>query len=263
MEPYLRSAREKGIRSFVDCTPAYIGRDPELLRHLASRTGLQILTNTGYYGGAGDKYVPQHAYQEPAELLANRWLREHQSGIGNTGIKPGFIKTGVDEISGSTLSDIDAKLIRAASLTSQRSGLAVVCHTGGGAAGVAALKLFLQTGGRPDRFIVAHSDSHGVDFNYQVHDLGGWVSFDAVSRRPIEEHVKLISQMWKTNRRRLLLSQDNGWYSVGQPNGGEVRGYTDLGEKLLPQLRVNGFDAEELEELMVTNPARAFSLRPS
>src|SRR5512139_2577826 len=29
--PYLRRARDLGCRGFVECTPAYLGRDPELL----------------------------------------------------------------------------------------------------------------------------------------------------------------------------------------------------------------------------------------
>src|SRR5829696_5995403 len=53
--PQLKSLKERGCRTFVECTPNYIGRDVRLLKRLATASGLHILTNTGYYGAAGNK----------------------------------------------------------------------------------------------------------------------------------------------------------------------------------------------------------------
>jgi predicted metal-dependent phosphotriesterase family hydrolase len=47
--PHLRRIKELGCRSLVECTPAFLGRDPALLRRLSEASGLQIITNTGYY----------------------------------------------------------------------------------------------------------------------------------------------------------------------------------------------------------------------
>mgnify|MGYP002824946269 CR=1 FL=1 len=49
MLPYVKEAQEQGVRTFVDCTPMYLGRDVEVLRTISELTGLQILTNTGQY----------------------------------------------------------------------------------------------------------------------------------------------------------------------------------------------------------------------
>jgi phosphotriesterase-related protein len=65
--PQLRRIREQGVRTLVECTPDYLGRDPALLRRLAKASGLQILTNTGYYGANGGKHLPEHAFTESAE----------------------------------------------------------------------------------------------------------------------------------------------------------------------------------------------------
>ena len=54
--PHLRRARDLGCRAFVECTPAYFGRDPRLLARLASAAGLHILTNTGYCGAALEQF---------------------------------------------------------------------------------------------------------------------------------------------------------------------------------------------------------------
>lgn len=263
MLPYLQQLKARGITGFVDCTPAYIGRDPRVLKRLAEETGLHIATNTGYYGGADDKFVPKHAYGETADQLAGRWIREWENGIEDTGVKPGFMKIGVDEAKGDPpqLSDIDAKLVRASARASKRTGLAVTCHTGGGPAGLAATKLFITEGAKPARFIVAHSDGHGIEINKQIADLGAWVSFDAVRRQPLQQHLKLVPAMLEQHAEHLLLSQDNGWYWVGQPNGGEVRDYNYLPDIFLPALRKGGLTEEQIRDMTVANPARAFAIK--
>lgn len=260
MAPYLRQLRDRGVSGFVDCTPAFIGRDPRILKLLSEETGLHILTNTGYYGGAGDKFVPRHAFDESAEQLALRWMKEAESGIEDTGVLPGFIKIGVDEATGDPprLSEIDAKLVRAASLTSQKSQLTVTCHTGGGPAGLAAAKLFIAQGGAPRRFIVAHSDGHGLPINEEVAGLGAWVSYDGISRLPLQQHLKLVMSMVNRYASRLLLSQDNGWYWVGQADGGEVREFNYLTDTFLPALSKAGVDEKTIQQLVRSNPQMAF-----
>jgi len=86
--PHLKQLRSQGCRTFVDCTPAYLGRDPALLARLAQSSGLHILTNTGFYGAAGGKYVPEFAFSATAEDLAARWTGEFEAGIPPTGIRP-------------------------------------------------------------------------------------------------------------------------------------------------------------------------------
>src|SRR5262245_2363437 len=74
--PHLKKLQERGCRSLVECTPDYIGRDVRLLKRLAAATGLNILTNSGYYGAAGNKFLPRHAFTETAGQLSARWLKE-------------------------------------------------------------------------------------------------------------------------------------------------------------------------------------------
>src|SRR5690606_20506208 len=94
VQPFLKQAQILGVKTLVECTPAYIGRDPELLRELSEANQIHLITNTGYYGASNNKFIPAHAYSESAEQLAERWIREWREGIDGTGIRPGFIKTG-------------------------------------------------------------------------------------------------------------------------------------------------------------------------
>jgi predicted metal-dependent phosphotriesterase family hydrolase len=263
MLPLLEQIKQRGVKGFVDCTPAYIGRDPRVLKRLAETTGIHIITNTGYYGGADDKFVPKHAYSESAGQLADRWVREWEEGIEGTGVRPGFIKIGIDEIKSDAaeLSPIDDKIVRASAEASRRTGLSVTCHTGGGAAGLRATKIFIKDKANPARFIVAHSDGHGLPINRQVAELGSWVSFDGISRRPLDEHVKLVGEMTKRHADHVLLSHDNGWYSVGQENGGEIRDYNYICDVFLPALRKAGSSKALIQKLTIQNPANAFALQ--
>ena len=87
--PYLKELKETGCETLVDCTPAFLGRDALLLKELSEKSGLKILTNTGYYGAVDNKYLPEHAYNESAQELANRWIAEYEKGIDGTEIRPG------------------------------------------------------------------------------------------------------------------------------------------------------------------------------
>ena len=83
--PHLLALKEHGARTLVECTPAWLGRDPRLLLRLSEASGLHIVTNTGYYGAAKDKHLPAHAYEESAQRLAARWTAEARDGIEATG----------------------------------------------------------------------------------------------------------------------------------------------------------------------------------
>ena len=85
--------------------------------------------------------------------------------------------------------------------------------------------------------------------------------FDGVGSRPIEEHVEMILVfLEQCGPDRLLLSHDAGWYWIGEPGGGRQRSFTTLAGELLPTLRSRGVSDAMLHQLVVENPARAFSI---
>src|SRR5215216_6636415 len=86
--PFVRDVKAKGVDTFIDCTPAYLGRDAGILKRLADATGINMLTTTGYYGAVNEKFVPSHAYNESAQQLADRWINEWTNGIEGTQIRP-------------------------------------------------------------------------------------------------------------------------------------------------------------------------------
>lgn len=257
--PFLLQAKKLGMVTFVECTPAYLGRDPRLLRSISEYTGINILTNTGFYGASRDKYMPEVAYTASSDELAHMWTAECKKGIEGTGVRPGFIKIGV--MSGN-LSALHKKIVRAAAMTHLNTGLVIASHTGPAIPAFEQLGILMEEGVSPEAFIWVHAQS---EQDSSAHVLaaktGAWVSFDGLNEDNVAEYVRMIKTMEENQLLdRVLLSHDAGWYRPGLPEGGEYRGYTTLFEKLLPALKTEGFTDAELNQLIVENPARAFTI---
>ena len=258
--PFLQRVRKCGCRTLVESTPAYIGRDPTLLKRLAARTGMHLLTNTGYYGAANDKFVPRHAYKETADQLAARWLREWEKGIERTGIRPGFIKTGVDS---GPLSPIDRKLVRAAARTHLKSGLTIASHTGGTEAGLEQLKILREEGVHPSAFIWVHAQNEwDAESRAKAAKRGTWIEIDNIAPNTVQACVEMVKAMKERGvLNRVLVSHDAGWYSVGEPRGGSFRPFETLFTQFLPALKEAGFSEADIQQILVKNPRDALAIR--
>jgi phosphotriesterase-related protein len=258
--PHLCQVKSAGCDTLVDCTPAYIGRDAGLLRRLSQASGLQIVTNTGLYGAAQNKYVPKFAYTESAQQLAARWVKEFEQGLQPSGVRPGIIKIGVNS---GPLSEIDAKLVTAAAITHQRTGLTIASHTGDGVAAMAQIATLKSIGVAPAGLIWVHAQNEAdTRLHLRAAEAGAWVEFDGISSAAAQKHVQLVLAMKQSGfLSRVLLSQDSGWYHVGEPNGGDFHPYDFLFVEFLPLLRRAGFSAKEIDTLVIRNPRAVLTLR--
>ncbi|NHF60374.1 phosphotriesterase [Flavobacteriaceae bacterium TP-CH-4] len=267
--PYLEELKKYGATSFLDCTPAYLGRDPYVLKDLAKRTGLHILTNTGYYGFGNNKYVPKSAMKASPEDIAAIWIEEFRDGIDGSGVRPGFMKISVENEK--TLSEMHTKLVKAAALTHLATGMTIVSHTGGDGPAMAQLKVLKDMGVSPKAFVWTHAQNGTMTGYLQAANQGAWISLDNINDRPtnkpdspgsISWFVKTLLEL-KDNGilNHILISHDAGWYDVGEKNGGNYRGYTDLFTKLIPQLKENGFTQVDLDVLLKQNPKRAYAIK--
>jgi phosphotriesterase-related protein len=255
--PYLEALKPYGVHTLVDCTPVYLGRDPNLLKRLSVSSGISIITNTGYYGAAKEKYLPKHAYDESAETLAARWIDEWVSGIDKTGIRPGFIKLGADA---GPLTVTQKKIMKAGALTHLKTGLTIAVHSGDGNAAREELEIFTSNGVAPDAFVWVHAQNE-KDFEVfqELASKGVWIEFDNVHPETIRPCVDFVRYMKEHQLlHRVLLSHDAGWYHVGEAGGGNFRGYTTLFEELLPRLTEEGFTENEINLIIQKNPAKAF-----
>jgi predicted metal-dependent phosphotriesterase family hydrolase len=260
--PQIRKLQSFGVKTFVECTPRFLGRDPLLLKQLADSTGIRIITNTGYYGAQKNKFIPDSIQTMTPEKIASFWIDEFNNGIGDTGIKPGFIKIAVER---SDLSEFHARLARAAAIAHKATGLTVMSHTGPASGALRQLDILKKEGVSPEAFIWTHAHNEKDSMKHVLAaKMGAWVALDAYwgSNGQLTQFVQFVVNM-KNNQclHRLLLSQDAGWYDPDKPNGSNYHPHTLIFEQLIPALREAGITEKELQQIFVDNPAKAFTVR--
>jgi phosphotriesterase-related protein len=257
--PYLQEAKNAGCHTLIDCTPNYLGRDVVLLKQLSQKSGLYIVTNTGYYGGSDNKFLPAHTFVETPQQLAMRWISEWKDGIDGTPVKPGFMKISVNP---SSLSEVSKKLIHAAALTHLKTGLTIASHTGPAVPAFEQLEILKTNKVDPAAFIWVHAqnETDRSDFVKAARE-GAWVSLDGLDDDNLDMYTELLSYLKKEKcLHRVLLSHDAGWYDPGKPGGGPFRDYTVLFKKMIPALEQENFQEAEILQVIEGNPQNAFSI---
>jgi phosphotriesterase-related protein len=259
VRPYLEQVRRHGCRTFVDCTAVALGRDPRLLKRLSEETGLHILTVTGNYAAVDAHFLPPYVFTDSVDALAQRWISEARNGIEGTGIRPGLIKLGFN---GGPLTDTEQKLIRAAAIAHHQTGLTIGAHTGPAVSAFEQLAILETTGTHPSAWIWIHAQNEKNPAQHiKAARSGAWVSFDGVSPASLATHVELVARMKNENLlHRVLVSQDAGWYHVGEPHGGAFRTFETVFTAFIPAIRAAGFTDADIRTLFIDNPANAFSI---
>ena len=268
--PHLRALKERGVSALFECTPRYIGRDVRLLRRLSEAAEIHLVTNTGYYGAVGNRYLPRYAHEETVHQLADRWLREWQEGIEGTEVRPGFVKLGTDR---GPLPALHVKLLRAAARVHRQTGLTLCAHTGDGAAAMDQLRILEEERVAPEAFVWVHAQNGTDAERIEAARRGAWVSLDGYSLadgNPERYRDALLALKAAGCWHRVLISHDDGWAVEGDSprqaplklfGNGNPEPYRSLFDRLWPDLRRAGCSEEELDQLLRLNPARAFGIR--
>lgn len=266
--PFVKGAGNKGVLTIFDCSPAYLGRDPVILKRLSEETGINFITNTGYYG-FNNIHLPAEFYALSTDKLAEIWIDEFKNGIDGTGIKPGFIKIAVDPAD--NLAPKDIKLITAAALTHLATGLTIASHTGPDKPAFEQIEILKKNGVDPSAFIWVHAQQSSPEKNIEAAKAGTWISLDNIRNRPEVKSGDPSSLEWYANRiaelkkqgllNKVLISHDSGWYDPAKPDGGPFNGFTDIFEFFLPLLKEKGFTQEEIDLILVKNPQEAFKVK--
>ncbi len=267
--PFVLDAKNRGVQTFIECTPVYLGRDPLLLKELSGQTGLNFITNTGFYGARNNFFISQKSLSLSAEEMADLWISEFESGIEGTGIKPGFIKIAVDRTD--TLSAEHRKIISAAGIAHLATGLVIASHTGPDGPALEQIGILKDLGVDASAFIWVHAQSGTREGLIKAAREGAWISLDNVRSRPEMEPGAQGSITWYAGKivdmkkegllNRVLISHDSGWYDPAKSDGGTFNGFTDIFNSLIPALKENGFTNADIDQILARNPAEAFTVK--
>ncbi|MGZ8563671.1 MAG: phosphotriesterase family protein [Candidatus Limnocylindria bacterium] len=259
----LADFRRRGGSTLVDMTGPGVGRDPERLRRLAARSGIQIVMGCGWYRGA---YYPPEARidRRSVDDLAAELIVEFRDGVAGSGVHPGIIgEIGVDK---PWVSAIEERVHRAAARTALATGMAISTHGILSPVGLAQLKIFTDEGVDPGRVVIGHADSYPVlDHYLAILDRGANLEFDFIGHRFGTEEaaeprlIELIVELLERGHGpQLLLSLDVCHNSQLKANGG--LGYTYLQQHFLPSLRTAAVGEGEIAQMTIDNPRRILTI---
>ncbi|MBE6930120.1 MAG: phosphotriesterase-related protein [Ruminococcaceae bacterium] len=258
--------KRAGGDTVVDASLPGIGRDPEALRRIAEKTGLNIIMGTGFYVG---QTHPEALSAMTEREIADIMVRELTVGVGDTGICAGYIgEIGISEI----FDDRERRILRAAAIAQIDTGVAINIHINPWTVnGLEAADILLDAGVDPSRICISHIDVEDrEDYVFALLKKGVYVEFDNFGkeyyiRREVRnsgygcfvhdtERVTFLKKLIDAGYlRQVLLSCDVCLKNLLHTYGGW--GYDHVLTNIVPMMEDEGITAEQIHTLLVTNPA--------
>ena len=271
-ERELMEFKRAGGRSLTDCQPIGTGRATVEDVELSKRTGLNIISCTGFHMKAF--YPDNHwTFTSSVDELTEIYVLEITSGMYiNTeesfpyeriSAKAGFIKNATEE---SDFDDIDKKRLTAAANASIKTGAPLLCHTNKSA--LTHIPFLLDCGVEPESIIVAHLDKSNLnpnEYHYIIAELGVYLEFDSIvnsRRNTLEEETDLILKMIDKGYSNKLMFGSDPVRAVFKSYNNNGWGLGYIAGSFLDILRERGITDKEIEQITVINPGKAFSFAP-
>lgn len=265
------SFAKAGGSTIVDLTPLGLGPNPQGLKAISERTGLNIIASTGLYI---DESLPAWTHAASETELADRLVDDIQTG-GAEAVRRGAI----GEIAVETGTDLELRAVRAAGQAQERTGAPVFLHVMSGILPSyrpmteTLIASYTANGGDLTRLVLCHQDGSGDDFDYQrsLLDRGILLEYDTFGSEGVfafgptyiqlptdTQRIREISRLVDAGfGSQLLMSQDICYQSSKRSWGGW--GFAHLLDNLRPRFAAAGVDDDIFVRLMRDNPASVFA----
>ncbi len=144
-----------------------------------------------------------------------------------------------------------------------QTGLTICSHTGLAIPAFEEIELLQKAKVHPSAFVWTHAQNEQDKMlPVKAAKLGAWISLDGIGWGNLEKYADTISNLRSAGMlNKTLISHDAGWYKPGEKEGGNFTGYTNIFTLLIPLLNKKGFTDADIKQLLIKNPAEAFSIR--
>jgi predicted metal-dependent phosphotriesterase family hydrolase len=285
----LMSVKNHGFGTVVDQTPyGILGRDSasrsaDVLREIADRSGLNIVTGSAIYL---EPYSPSWALDASIDEMLRRFVADASADTQGLTAAAGIYgeqATGLGHIS-----PHEEKCLRAVARAHRETGLAISTHTTHGTMAIEQLEILSEEDADFDRVVIGHMDIQpDPAYVRRVLKSGVSVAFDTIGKqfwdfvlepqpmsqpegefgkrayfRSDESRARLIAELVSEGwANRILLAQDlTGAELHLNPSTQGRFGYSYLGAVFVPMLRSEGVSEAEIEQMLTANPAALLSL---
>lgn len=247
-----------GGNTIVDCTLDEIGRNPEMLKEVSERTGVNIIVGCGHYY---DKAHYLYVKDATVSYLADEMRRDILVGIKNTDVKAGIIgEIGTSAV----ITESERKVLTAAGIVGAETGKAVHVHTDlYSENGIDVIDTLTAEGMKPDKICIDHIDVLlRPDYVKRLLDRGVYVEFDnfgkeffvSLERRFAYdlERIKLLKELIDDGyQKQILVSNDICLKSMLRKYGG--LGYSHILNDVRLMAVESGINEEVYTSLLCEN----------
>lgn len=273
-DPAKATEELSGYRAFgggtvVDATPIGIGRDPDALIRIARESQVHIIAATGFHKTR--YYLDTHwrfhySAAEIAQLLIDEIEvgMEQNSYIGplvrRSPARAGVIKVASDY---QHINPATRIAFEAAAAAHIRTGAPVLTHTETGTMAMAQLSLLQSLGVKPKHMVLSHMDRNpDLTIHKEAAQAGAFLEYDGPGRVkyfPESALLALMRGMFDAGLGgHMLLGGDTARRSYWKAYGGGP-GIAYIAEHFVGRMRREGFSQQEIDSVLIHNPARAFA----
>ena len=264
----LKEAKAAGIDTFVDATTFDLGRDPELLRTVSQRSGVQIVNVTGWWLD-----VPRFIRNVSPNQMAREFVRDITEGFRGTDIKAGVLKCAADFAGVTPELEIMNRAVARAHL---ETGVPVMVHSyPTGQVARRQIAIFKEEGVDLERVKIDHSnDTTDTEYLKWILDQGCFLGLDRYPGYLVSPHMRTVTMksliddgyadrlcpahdcicLHILNERADGTMPEEHALALRNPDG-----YLYMHRHVIPELKTMGVGDDVIETLFVRNPQRFFA----
>jgi phosphotriesterase-related protein len=261
------AARSFGVRTIVDPTAMFGGRDVRFMKRVADETEVRIVACTGIYSY---DYLPHYFENRDVDVMAEHFISDLEEGVQGTDIRAAFLKCAADAPG---VTEHVEKIHRAVARASLQTGAPIMAHSMPAVGtGPRQVEIFAEEGVDLARVQVAHcGDTDDVGYIEGLIDRGVYVGLDRYGLEmflPIDKRNATAAELLRRGHaERLMISQDYcatiDWFPPEAEQVFESQGairkwsMTLVFEEVIPALREQKvMDDETFNTIFVENPRR-------
>jgi phosphotriesterase-related protein len=249
----------------VEMTTVDYGRDAAALRLLSRRTGVRVVSATGF--NVGRYCRPLCEGKDPDEIAAVS-IADITTGADATDARCGIVKFGTSQDRIDPWEEIAA---RAAARTHRATGCPILTHTQAGTMAEEQLELLADEGVDPSAVTLGHMDRNpDLALHQRLAATGAFLSYDQIPKPKYATEgpaIELILELAKTGlHRQIVVGGDFARRSLFTGYGGTPGlSYlpTIFAHRLLDAANRAGLAGPHIvRDVLQRNPRRALSIRP-
>ena len=253
---FKQAKEECNVSTIIDGTPIDLGRDIEMIQEVSLRSGVNILVSSGVYHNE-----EAFLHGKRPEKLAKFFIKECQTGIENTNVRPALLKCATGRLG---VTEINEILLTAMAITQKETGLPLYCHNEHDLkTPYKQLEILERNGVDLEKVVIGHcSDSYDLEYLEEIAKAKVYLAFDRIYPSAYERQASVIATLIERGYEdKILLSHDyfafidfaNSDFEKQQTSG---RDFTTVHKKLLPSLEKFGVTKAQTKKLTVDNPKK-------